>query len=111
MREGVPRKRQRNIEQSAMRLAQSEFSTWYVRGLARRLLEEGVESCEVYLAEEPDGASGECVLHEGMVLPVGDVYRGHRARYWPAPGDRSALSVPSSPNCRHLIRRIDQPTV
>lgn len=112
VRRDAQRTRRRNIEQSARRLALSEFSTWYVRGMAKRLLDEGVEECQVYLAETPDaeGKPGECSLHEGMVLPVREVYRGHRARYWPTPGDRAAISVPSSPGCHHLIRRVDRST-
>jgi len=112
VRGGAQRTRRRNIEQSARRLALSEFGTWYVRGMARRLLDEGEEECQVYLAETPDtdGKPGECSLHEGMVLPVREVYKGHRRRYWPEPGNRAALSVPSSPGCHHLIRRVDRPT-
>lgn len=37
-RNGVTRERQVNVRQAAERLALTEFNTWYVRGLARRLL-------------------------------------------------------------------------
>src|SRR5574341_1285613 len=40
MRNGVLHSRRRNISQAAERLAVTEFSTWYVRGLAKRLLDE-----------------------------------------------------------------------
>jgi hypothetical protein len=39
VREGVAQERKRNIPKSCERLATTEFSTWYVRGLARRLMD------------------------------------------------------------------------
>lgn len=88
-------------------LALSEFNTFYVRGLAKRLLDEGVEECEVYL-----GGSGRTrcrgvpnIPHEGGIVKVRDVYEGHRRRYWPEE-DRGAFSVPDQGGCHHTIRRI-----
>ncbi len=83
----------------------TEFNTWYVRGLARRLLEEGVEHCQVYRAAPAWEPRAECVQHDGQVYPVGIIYDGHRARYWPPPGNPSILSIPVGPNCHHTIRR------
>jgi hypothetical protein len=97
-----------NIRQAAERLGLTEFNTWYVRGLSKRLIEEGVTHCEVYRAGYPSGGpNSECVQHEGQVYLVEDIYRGHRARYWPEPGNRNALSIPIGPSCHHTIRRVD----
>lgn len=105
-RNGKPRIRQVNVSQAAERLGLTEFTTWYVRGLAKRLLEEGVTHCQVYRAAEPRGTAETCTLVEGQVLPVEEVYRGHRARYWPGLGDAEALMVPAGPGCHHTIRRV-----
>lgn len=90
---------------AAERFAQTEFNTWYVRGLARRLLEEGVENCQVYRAAPAINPRIECCGYEGQVFSVKDIYNGHRKRYWPEPGDPDALSIPVGPNCHHTIRR------
>ena len=86
-------------------VAWNEFNVWYTRGFARRLLEEGVENCVIYRADVADVPRCECSMLEGKVIPVRQVYDGHRAKYHPAPGNRSAFSIPSGPNCHHSIRR------
>lgn len=86
-------------------LALTEFNTWYVRGLSRRLMEEGVEVCEVYRADPALVPRCECTAWKDRVFSVRDVYDGHRTRYHGAGSDRSAFSVPSGPNCHHSIRR------
>lgn len=96
-----------NVRQAAERLGLTEFNTWYVRGLSKRLMEEGLTHCEVYRAGNPSGTpNSECTLHEGRVYPVEEIYGGHRARYWPEPGNRGALSIPIGPSCHHTIRRV-----
>jgi len=105
VRDGVSRERKRNIQQSSERLATTEFSTWYVRGLARRLMDEGVTKCQVYRGAQPKWEPGECAKHEGLILDVQTVYNNHRARYWPEPGNKEALSIPLAPGCPHIIRR------
>ncbi len=97
-----------NQQNEAERLGLTEFNTWYVRGLAKRLMDEGVAECQVYRAGIPKwGApSEECMAHEGQIYSVEVVYFGHRARYWPEPGNRAALSIPLGPNCHHTIRRV-----
>jgi hypothetical protein len=106
VRSGVTRERQRNIRQAAERLALTEFSTWYVRGLARRLLNEGIPKCQVYRAAEPKWVPGTCAEHEGLVVDIQVVYDGHRAKYWPEPGNPDAFSIPFGPGCHHVIRRV-----
>ena len=106
VRDGIERERRRNIQQASERLAITEFSTWYVRGLARRLLNEGVKTCQVYRAAQPKWEPGECSQHEGLVVDVVTIYNNHRARYWPEPGNPSVISIPFSPSCHHVIKRV-----
>ena len=87
-------------------LSISEFNTWYVRGFARRLIEEGEQFCQVYRAAPAWDPRDECLQHDGRQCPVIEIYEGHRARYWPLPGNQNALSIPVGPNCHHTIRRI-----
>jgi hypothetical protein len=107
IRNGKPHDYRINNVAEARKVALSEFNTWYVRGLTRRLMEEGVEHCEVYRAEQAWQPRPDCQDHEGKRFKVIDVYNGHRARYWPVEND-SAFSVPIGPNCHHTIRRIKQ---
>jgi hypothetical protein len=103
-RNGVIRSRNINIRQASERLANTEFNTWYVRGLSKLGMDAGITQCEVYRASEPKWSPADCTQHEGATLVVADVYHGHRAKYWPEPGNESALSVPFGPGCHHTIR-------
>jgi len=94
-----------NPRDSASKVALTEFNTWYVRGLAKRLMEEGVEYCEVYRAESAWQPRSQCQDHDGKQFKVIDIHNGHRATYWPAPNP-NAFSVPVGPNCHHTIRRV-----
>jgi len=105
-RDGRPRMRRVNVQQAAERLGLTEFNTWYVRGLARRLLEEGEKACQVYRAAASKGVADICRLEDGQIVPLQEVYRAHRASYWPEPGDPEARSVPAGPGCHHTIRRV-----
>lgn len=95
-----------NVQHAAARLALCEFNTWYVRGLAMRLLAEGETHCEVCRGADPKWAPADCKEHEGQVVPLQLVLDGHRRRYWPEPGDDTAFSVPFTPGCHHTIRRV-----
>ena len=108
VRDGIQRSRRRNILQSTQRLALTEFSTWYVRGLAKRLLVEKVEKCQIYRGEMPKWEPGECSAHEGQIVAVLDIYNGHRIRYWPEPGNPNGFSIPFGPGCHHVIRRLKE---
>lgn len=99
-----------NPVEAAEVLAITEFNIWYVRGLAKRLLEEGEHSCQVYRAAPAKEPRGECLKHDGKTYPLQDIYDGHRARYWPKPGKPGALSIPIGPNCHHTIRRVRRET-
>lgn len=104
VRNGV--ERTKNIPSNAPKLlAHSEFTTWYTRGFARRLMEEGVELCEIYRAEPAKIPRCECTRLEGQKVKVKDVYDGHRAEYH-HPRTASAVPIPSGPMCHHTIRRL-----
>ncbi|HZP95229.1 MAG TPA: hypothetical protein VFC31_02680 [Candidatus Limnocylindria bacterium] len=104
-RAGKTHVREVNYVDAANSLAVTEFNTWYVRGFARRLMDEDVKICEVYRAAEPAVFPGPCRQHEGQVYEVEVIYRGHRARYWPEV-DAGAFSIPYGPHCHHTIRRL-----
>lgn len=106
VRNGVSRERNINVAQAAERLAITEFNTWYVVGLAHRLKAEGETQCQVYRAAIPKWEPADCSSHEGNVYSLDEIIAGHRARYWPPPGDPAALSIPAGPGCHHTIRRV-----
>lgn len=89
----------------AKRVAVTEFNTWYVRGLALRLADEGVESCAVFAADTT-AKCAECSPIDGKTLPVEVILAGHRIRYHHETPNTDALAVPLHPECRHSIRRI-----
>lgn len=86
-------------------LAHTEFTTWYTRGFARRLMEENVDLCEIYRAEKAQIPRCECTRLEGTIINVKKIYDGHRAKYHPRKNP-SAFSIPNGANCHHTIRRI-----
>lgn len=94
-----------NVRQSAERLALTEFNTWYVAGLARKLQAEGATECEVYRAATPRWEHASCSTHEGQRYPLAEIVAGHRGGYWPPPGISDAFSIPAGPGCHHTIRR------
>jgi hypothetical protein len=106
VRSGKSHVREVNYAKAAEVLAITEFNTWYVRGLARRLLDEGEGLCEVYRAAPAWQPRDECLRHDGRQYSVKQIFEGHRSRYWPPPGNPQALSIPVGPNCHHSIRRM-----
>lgn len=106
IRGGAEYQRHINVTQASERLGLTEFNTWYVRGLSRRLMDEDVTQCEVYRGAMPKWEPAECAAHEGEILPVETIYHGHRAKYWPEPGNPDAMSIPFGPGCHHTIRRV-----
>lgn len=97
-----------NIPRNATKLlAHTEFTTWYTRGFAKRLMEEGIDLCEIYRAEMAVTPRCECTRREGQTVKVKDIYDGHRAKYRPI-SNPGAFSIPSGPLCHHTIRRLKQ---
>jgi hypothetical protein len=106
VRAGVQHARSVNVREASERLALTEFNTWYVAGLAHRLVDEGQTECEVYRAAEPKFEHASCSSHEGQRYSLTEIIDGHRAGYWPEPGDPTKLSIPAGPGCHHTIRRV-----
>lgn len=104
MRKGKPVTQTIDPSSSAKRLAHSEFNTWYTRGFARRLKEEGQTECEVYRADSAAQPNCECTSLENTTVLVDRIYNGHRAKYHPV-ANSDAFSIPSSPFCHHTITR------
>lgn len=104
-RKGKPITQNIDPTTSAQRLAHSEFTTWYTRGMARKLKEEGITQCQVYRADSAVQPNCECTSLEGNTVSVDEIYNGHRAKYFPTP-NQGAFSIPSSPFCHHTIRRL-----
>lgn len=94
-----------NPTSAAQFLARTEFITWFTRGFARRLIEEGETLCQVIRVAPADEPRGECRSHEDKIYNVLDIYKGHRVRYWPHPGKPGEFSIPIGTNCHHSIRR------
>jgi len=104
-RDGITREKRINFNQAAERLGFSEFNTWYVRGLAKKLITEGVRKCQIYRAKKPKWEPAECSKHEGQIVDAKVIYEGHRTKYWPEKNDY-AFSIPAQPGCHHTIRRV-----
>lgn len=90
---------------AAQELAHSEFTTWYTRGVARKLMEEGMTRCQVYRADPAVPPKCECTSLEENTVSLDEIYNGHRAKYFPV-ANPEAFSIPSSPFCHHTIRRL-----
>lgn len=94
-----------NLKHVAKQLGFSEFNTWYVRGLSKKLIDLDNKYCEVYRTMMGK-SRGPCSKFEGKKIDLIDVYNGHRAKYWPY--DNSlAFSIPFHPGCHHSIKRIE----
>lgn len=104
-RNGERKERIINYEQASEQLAFSEFNTWYVRGLTKKLIDEGIEKCQIYRVKQPKWEPAECSIHEGQIVDVEIIYNGHRSKYWPKKNG-SAFSIPAQPGCHHSIRRV-----
>lgn len=84
-------------------LAETELDTAYVRGFAHALLDRGESHAVVYRAGSAGEPRRECSSWEGSLVPLATVIAGHRARYWPPPGDATSWSIPPGPGCHHSI--------
>jgi len=100
-----------NPRDALEQLCIGEFNTAYVRGLARALLRRGETHALVYRAGPAREPDAECTGWEDSIVPLGQILAGHRARYWPPPGDPYAFSIPARPSCHHSIRAMPAGTV
>jgi hypothetical protein len=90
----------------ALEILCGEFNIAYIRGLAKTMQAEDQEMCEVFRAGPAMEKRRECTEWEGQTFPVQQVLDGHRARYWPPPGQHAVWSVPTGVGCHHSICRV-----
>jgi len=95
-RNGVPRKRAVNIPSSAQMLAEGEFNRFYVRGLCRRAIDEGIPTLTVYRAKFVAHPRPESEAKIGTQVPVDELLNHLRRQDFVSVD--SALAIPSGPN-------------
>lgn len=96
-----------NKRDALIELSLREFNVAYIRGLSYELLARGESHALVYRAGGAPEARSECASWEGTLVPLEQVIGGHRARYWPPPGDAGAWSLPAGVGCRHSIMAVN----
>ncbi len=74
--------------------------------MPRRRISFYQNKCEIHRAKKAKREPGECSKHEGQIVDVKIIYKGHTAKYWPKKND-SAFSIPAQPGCHHTIRRAE----
>jgi hypothetical protein len=88
-------------ENAAEILAESEFNRYYIRGLARRAIEDGIPELVIYRAKLAKNPRPESEARVEMVLSPQDLLDDLRAH----PGDEApALGVPAGPNSGLSVR-------
>ena len=89
------------VENAAEVLAESEFNRYYIRGLARRALQDGISELVVYRAKPARNPRPESEARVDMALPPKELLQDLRAH----PGDElPVLGVPSGPNSGLTVR-------
>ena len=88
-------------ENAAQVLAESEFNRYYIRGLARRAIEDGIPELVIYRAKPAKNPRPESEARVETALSPQDLLDDLRAH----PGDEPpALGVPSGPNSGLSVR-------
>jgi len=88
-------------ENAAQVLAESEFNRYYIRALARRAIEDGIQELVIYRAKPVQNPRPESEARVETALSPQDLLEDLRAH----PGDeRPSLGVPSGPNSGLSVR-------
>jgi hypothetical protein len=88
-------------ENAADVLAESEFNRYYIRALARRAIEDGIDELVIYRAKPALNPRPESEARVETSLPPQDLLEDLRSH----PGDEPpALGVPSGPNSGLSVR-------
>ena len=88
-------------ENAAEVLAESEFNRYYIRGLARRAIEDGIQELIVYRAKPVRTPRPESEARVETAIPPQELLEDLRSH----PGDeRPTLGVPSGPNSGLSVR-------
>lgn len=75
-------------------LAEGEFNRFYIRGVCRRAINEGIAEVVIYRAKEVEQPRPESEARRGQHLPAEAVLNDLRN----SPGVDTALGLPSGPN-------------
>ena len=81
-------------------LAEGEFNRFYARAVARRALEVGQETVEVYRAKHVEAPRAESVAKVGTFVPAEQLLRDLRTHV----GVDTALGIPAGPNSGLSVR-------
>ena len=82
-------------------MAESEFNRYYIRGLARRAIEDGVQELVVYRAKPVSNPRPESEARVETTISAQELLEDLRSH----PGDeRPTLGVPSGPNSGLSVR-------
>jgi hypothetical protein len=88
-------------ENAAQVLAESEFNRYYIRALARRAIEDGIQELVIYRAKPVSNPRPESEARIETTLPPQDLLDDLRSH----PGDEApTLGVPSGPNSGLSVR-------
>jgi len=88
-------------ENAAQVLAESEFNRYYIRALARRAIEDGIQELVVYRAKPVQNPRPESEVRLETAIPAQELLEDLRSH----PGDeRPTLGVPSGPNSGLSVR-------
>src|SRR6185503_427887 len=88
-------------DNAADMLAEGEFNRYYIRALARRALEDGIQELVVYRARPVQSPRPESEARVETALPAQELLEERRSH----PGDeRHRLGVPSGPNSGLSVR-------
>ena len=89
------------VENAAEVLAESEFNRYYIRGLARRAIEDGIQELVVYRAKPVRNPRPESEARVETAISPKELLEDLRSH----PGDeRPTLGVPSGPNSGLSVR-------
>src|SRR5215813_2169615 len=89
------------VENAAELLAESEFNRYYIRGLARRAIEDDISELVVYRAKPTRNPRPESEARLEMAISPKELLEDLRAH----PGDElPALGIPSGPNSGLSVR-------
>lgn len=81
-------------------IAEEAFNRYFMRGIARRALEEGVNRVEVYRAKEVSKPRSESDAKLGAIVDARRLLEDLRAH----PGDKPELGIPPGPNSGLSVR-------
>jgi hypothetical protein len=96
VRQGVSRTRSVNQKHAAQQLAKGEFNRFYLRGLCRRALAEGIDSLEVYRGKSVEKPRPESEAKIGTLARVDELLSALRTNDFVT--IENAIGIPAGPS-------------